>query len=70
MNLDTAQSEYREKPACDLRARRYARELINYFGDTMIGPDTLREGLIEIAQGLTDSRDALGGLVKVEIKAS
>jgi hypothetical protein len=66
--LDQRQAEFRAS-LCTATAHRYAAELFEYFGDGMIGRDTLRAGLIEISEGLTDGRCDLGGPVKVTVKA-
>jgi len=67
--LDERQDAFRAEP-CVATARRYATELFDYFADDMIGRDTLRAGLIESSEGLTDGRCDLGGPVKVTVKAA
>jgi hypothetical protein len=66
-SLDYRQEAFRAEP-CVGTARFYATELFSYFADEMIGKDTLREGLIEIADGLTESRNDLGWEVRTEVK--
>lgn len=67
MTLDEAQDRFRED-ATDRaqRAKDYAEALIEYHGDGMIGNETLRNGLIEIAQGLTQGMSDTGGNVRID----
>jgi hypothetical protein len=66
-SLDYRRENFRAEP-CVGTARFFATELFDYFADDMIGKDTLREGLIEIADGLTEGRNDLGWEVKTEVK--
>lgn len=67
--FDARQEAFREEP-CIATARRYATELFDYWADEMIGNDTLRNGLIEITDRLTDSRNDLGQPVEIQINGS
>jgi hypothetical protein len=71
MTLDDAQDEFRESTSHGVyRATNYARTLIEYHDEGMIGNETLRNGLIEIAQRLTDGVSDMGGKVTVNVVAA
>lgn len=69
MTLDESQDAFRANPQSHDAAQAYASELITYHRDEMIGNDTLRYGLIEIAQNLSDGCNDLGWAVGVTVKA-
>jgi hypothetical protein len=53
---------------CTATARRHAEALFDAWSDGDIGRDTLRDGMIAIAQGLTEGLSDLGHPVKVAVK--
>jgi len=55
---------------CTATARRYVESLLDAWADGDIGRDTLREGMIAVAQGLTGGASDLGHPVKVVVKNS
>ncbi|ARK07579.1 hypothetical protein LAV_00204 [Sphingobium phage Lacusarx] len=65
--LDQRKAAFASEP-CTATARRYATELLDYWADDMIGRDTLRNGLIEIATGLTEGRNDIGQRVAVTVE--
>jgi hypothetical protein len=68
MTLDDAQDEFRESTNHGVYyANNYARTLIEYHDEGMIGNETLRNGLIEIAQRLTGGVSDMGGKVEVTV---
>jgi hypothetical protein len=66
MTLDDAQERFLEQTSARAeRAKDYALALIEGHRDGTIGNETLRDGLIEIAQGLTQGMSDTGGAVRV-----
>ena len=55
---------------CTATARRHVENLLDAWADGNIGRDTLREGMIAVAQGLTGGTSDLGHPVKVVVKNS
>jgi hypothetical protein len=71
MTLDEAQDLFLESTQHSAHyAANYARTLIEYHNDGMIGNDTLRGGMIEIAQRLTEGVSDMGGKVTVNVVAA
>lgn len=58
--LEYRRQTFRKEP-CVGTARFYATELFDHFADDLIGNDTLRAGLAELAEGLTAGACDLGG---------
>lgn len=68
ITLDEAEEAFDACPNADT-AKAYALELIQYHADEMIGRDTLRQGLIKIADDLTGGLNDLGWMTTTEVRA-